>query len=161
MAKDLRDSKTRFFTTLGVVAHLASFEELDAEIRKGEVAFGPLRWPDKKGDCFLLLTPLEVSWASKEVAENIELYTVTITACTGIISCHPNTFMFISPLHPHDFTNCKRWPHLPFYNDWHLYIRWKCEVLLKEKSGAFSLWRQTCRGNKEDVLGGGRAARCC
>ncbi len=61
LAKNFRDSKSWFFTTFGVVAYLASFEELNAVIREEEVAFGPLRQPNKKGDCFILLPPCEVT----------------------------------------------------------------------------------------------------
>ena len=103
--------------TLGVVAHLASFEDLDATIREKEVAFGHLRQPDKKSDCFLLQPPLEGTWETKDMSENVESYTITIVARTGIISCILNAVLFISLVHPHDFTNYKRWPHLPFYND--------------------------------------------
>jgi hypothetical protein len=48
LAKTFKDNKTLFFTALGVVARLASFEELDAVIREEEVAFGPLRQPAKR-----------------------------------------------------------------------------------------------------------------
>ena len=129
--KDFKDTKTWFFSTFGVVAYFASFEELDAVIKEDEVAFGPLRQPNKKGDCFLLLPPCEVVWDSREVSSTTELTTVTITACTGIIACIPNAVLAVSPVHPHDFSNCKRWPHLPFYSDWQLYIRWKTKHFLK------------------------------
>jgi hypothetical protein len=131
LAKNFRDSKSLFFTTFGVVAYLASFEELNAVIREDEVAFGPLRQPNKKGDCYILLPPCEITWEMKEVSDTVELTTVTITACTGIISCHPNDVLSVSPVHPHDLTNVKRWPHLPFYNDWQLYIRWKAKEFLQ------------------------------
>ena len=131
LAKNFKDAKSWFFTTFGAVSHLASFEELDAVIREDEVAFGLLRQPGKKGDCFLLLPPCEVSWDSREVARNVELTAVTITTCTGNIACLPHAVLSVSPVHPHDFTNCKRWPHLPFYNDWQLYIRWKAKFFLR------------------------------
>ena len=47
LVKDFKDTKTWFFSTFGVVAYLASFEELDAVIKEDEVAFGPLRQPNK------------------------------------------------------------------------------------------------------------------
>jgi hypothetical protein len=131
LAKSFKDSKSWLFTTFGCVAFLASFEELDAVIRENEVAFGLLRQPDSKGDCFLLLPPCEVSWDTREVSKNVELTTVTITTCTGNISCHPHAVLAVSPMHPHDFTNHRRWPHLPFYNDWQLYIRWKAKHYLR------------------------------
>jgi len=131
LAKNFKDSKSWFFTTFGAVAYLASFEELNAIIREDEVAFGPLRQPSQKGDCFILLPPCEVSWEMKEVSDTVELTTVTVTACTGNISCHPNAVLAVSPIHPHDFNNVRRWPHLPFYNDWQLYIRWKAKVFLQ------------------------------
>ncbi len=108
MAKDSKDLKMWIFTTLGAVAHLASFEELDAIVWEEEAALGPLRQPDKKGNCILLLPPLEVTWEPKEVSENVKLHTVNITACPGIISCIPNTVLSVSPMHPHYFINCKR-----------------------------------------------------
>jgi hypothetical protein len=61
----------------------------------------------------------------------VELTTVTITACTGNKSCHSNDVLSVSPVHPHDLTNVKRWTHLPFYNDWQLYIRWKVKAFLR------------------------------
>ena len=67
----------------------------------------------------------------KEVSCTVELATVTITACAGIISCHPNAVLSVSPVHPHDLTNVKRWPRLPFYDDRHLYIRWKAKAFLQ------------------------------
>ncbi len=67
----------------------------------------------------------------KEVSDTVELTSVTITACTKNISCHPNIVLSVSPVHPHDLTNVKRWPHLPFYDDWQLYIRWKARVFLQ------------------------------
>ena len=72
-----------------------------------------------------------MTWESKEVSQSIELFTVTVIACTGIISCTPNAVLSVSPVHPRDFDNCKRWPHLPFYNDWQLYIRWKVKFFLR------------------------------
>ncbi len=60
--KNFRDNKSWFFTTFGVVAYLASFEKLNAVIREEEVAFGLLRQPNKKVDCFILLPPCEVTW---------------------------------------------------------------------------------------------------
>jgi hypothetical protein len=73
----------------------------------------------------------DVTWEMKEVSDTVELTTVTITACTGNISCHPNAVLSVSPVHPHDLTNVKRWPHLPFYADWQLYIRWKAKAFLQ------------------------------
>jgi hypothetical protein len=61
LTKNFRDIKSSFFTTFGAVAYLASFEDLNAVIRDDEVAFGPLRQPNKKGDCFILLPPCEVT----------------------------------------------------------------------------------------------------
>jgi len=80
-------------------------------ILEDEVAFGLLRQPSKKDDNNLLLSPCEVSWETREVAKNVEMATVTITTCTGNISCHPHAILSVSPVHPHDFTNHKRWPH--------------------------------------------------
>ena len=131
MAKNFKDAKSWFFIIFGSVSHLASFEELDAVIKEDEVLFGLLRQHDKKGDSFLLFAPCEVSWDSKEVAQNVKLTTVTITACTGNKACHPHAVLSFSPKHPHEFTNSKRWPHLPFYNDWQLYIRWKAKFYLR------------------------------
>ena len=65
----------------------------------------------------------------------MDLNTVVITACTGVVSCHPKTTLHVSPVHPHDTSDDKktlgRWTHLPFYNDWKLYIRYKCKKFLK------------------------------
>ncbi len=55
--KDFDDKKACFFTTWGAVSHLCSFEELDAIIAEEEVAFGPLRQPNEKGDVFVVLPP--------------------------------------------------------------------------------------------------------
>ena len=52
LAKDFRDIKTWFFIALEAVAHLASFEEMDAVIREDEIVFGPLHRPDKKRTAF-------------------------------------------------------------------------------------------------------------
>ncbi len=39
-----------------------------------------------------------------------------------------------SPVHPHDTSDDKKtlgcWRHLPFYNDWKLYIRYKCILMV-------------------------------
>jgi hypothetical protein len=131
LAKNFDDAKSWFFTTFGFVSFLAKFEELNAVIREDEVAFGLLRQPSKQIDCYLLLPPCEVSWKTREVAKNVELATVPITTYTGNISCYPYVVLSVSPVHPHDFTNHKRWPHLPFYNDWQLYIRWKAKFYLR------------------------------
>ena len=109
---------------------MASFEELDAVIKNDEVAFGQLRQPSERGDSYILLPPLEVSWDSHPISETVDLTTVTITACTGSISLRENTVVAVSPKHPHDFGNVKRWKHLPFYNDWQLYVRYKTKFLL-------------------------------
>ncbi len=67
----------------------------------------------------------------KEVLNTVELTTFTITACTENISCHSNVVLLVSPVHPHDLTNVKRWPHLPFYDDWQLYMRWNAKEFLQ------------------------------
>ncbi len=63
--------------------------------------------------------------------DTVELTTVTITACTGNISCNPNVVLSVSPMHSHNLTNIKLWPYLPFYNDWELYIRRKVKAFLQ------------------------------
>jgi hypothetical protein len=118
LTNNFKDAKSCFFTTFGAVSHLASFEELDAVMKDDEVSFELLRQPGKKSGCFLLLRPCEVFLDSREAAQNVELTIVTITACTGNIACQPHADLSVSPMHPHDFTNSKRWPHLPFYDDW-------------------------------------------
>ena len=130
LSKDFRDSKAWFLTTWGATAFLASFEELDAVIGEEEVAFGPMRQL-KKGDCYFLLPPCEVKWDSKQVSEDVELTKVTITACTGNVACHAATTLHVSPAHPHDVNNIKRWTHLPFYSNWQLYVRYKCKFYLR------------------------------
>ena len=57
---------------------------------------------------------------------------MTITACAGTVSCHRATTLHVSPAHPHDVNNIKRWTHLPFYSNWQLYIRYKCNIFLKK-----------------------------
>ena len=108
MAKKIKDIKSWFFSTFGSVSHLTSFEELDAMIKEDEVAFGILRQSGKKGECFVLLPPCELSWDSREVAQNVELTTVTIRICTGNIACHPHAILSVSHVHPRDSTNSKR-----------------------------------------------------
>jgi hypothetical protein len=50
-----RRQKAWFITTWGDVQHLYIFEELDAIIKEEEVAFGPIRQPNVKGDVFVVL----------------------------------------------------------------------------------------------------------
>ncbi len=47
LEKNFNDNKSWFFATFGVVAYLACFAELNAIIGEDEVAFGPLRHPNK------------------------------------------------------------------------------------------------------------------
>ena len=67
-SKDFVDKKAWFFKTWGAVSHLCSFEELDAIIAEEEVAFGPLRQPNDKGDVFALLPSIYISWDAQQVS---------------------------------------------------------------------------------------------
>jgi hypothetical protein len=135
LCKEFVDKKAWFFTTWGAVQHLCSFEELDAIIKEEEVAFGQIRQPNVKGDVFVVLPPVYITWDSYPCSQDVDLTTVAITACTGVVSCHPKTTLHVTPVHPDDTSDNKttlgRWPHLPFYNDWKLYVRWKCKHFLR------------------------------
>jgi hypothetical protein len=88
---------------------LCSFEELDAIITEEEVAFGPLRQSNDKGDdVFGVLPFVYISWDAQQVSQSVDLITVDISACTGVVSCHPNTVLHVSPVHSHDTSDDKK-----------------------------------------------------
>ncbi len=160
MAKNFKDNKSWFFTTFGVVAYLASFEELNAIIKEDEVAFGRLRQPNKKGDCFILLPPYEISWELKGASDTVELITVTITACTGNISCHSNCFVRIPRAfpRPHQRQALSSFVFLQRLATIH-FVEGE-DILAAEIRGPYA-WRDARRGNNEAVLGGNEPTRCC
>ncbi len=131
LGKELRGQQKMALYHVGVVAHLASFEELDAVVREEEVALGPLRQPDKKKR---LLSPSAASRSFLGVERGLRRRRAIHSdryCMHGIISWNPKAVLSFLPLHPHDFTNYKRWPHLPFCNHWQLYIRWKVKFFLR------------------------------
>jgi hypothetical protein len=89
LATDFRDNKSWFFTTLEFVLYLASFEELVAEKNKMKLHLAPCASLIKVR--LICSSPTSRSFLGLERGRRkIELYTITITDCTGIISCHPN-----------------------------------------------------------------------
>jgi hypothetical protein len=87
---------------------MCSFEDLHIIITKEEVAYGPLRQPNYKDDVFVLLPPVYFSWYAQQVSQSVDLITVAISACTGVVSFHPNTILHVSPNHPHDTSDDKK-----------------------------------------------------
>lgn len=136
MWKNFSDSRAWTLTTMGAVHELCSFQYLAAGVvPEGEKAFGQFRQL-KSGDLLVALPPCEVSWSSTGEDEDDGFWTVRIQLSTGIIAPQANAHLHVSAMHPDDTSEegalLHRWRHLPFYNDWTLYTRWKCREFLRD-----------------------------
>lgn len=125
---DKRDRKAWLFTTWAAVAEICGFSEISYLVPPDEKAFGNLR-QNCTGDIFLVLPPMEVIWDSDEVCPGVSTESVTFKMCTGLVANCSGTYLHLSSHHPVDTSSdgalVKRWPHLPFYDNYQQYLRWK------------------------------------
>lgn len=132
--RDFPEAKSWLYTTWDAVEELACLQILeDSCVPEDEAAYGNMRQMSS-GDCIFLLPPLEVSWQSEQVTDDIALTTLTIKASTGTVAMAENTHLRLSASHPVDTSetaNLLRWPHLPLYDNYQLYVRWKCRRFLR------------------------------
>lgn len=127
------------FTTYGAVVELFRGEAIRLSVPDGQVAIGALHQLPQ-GSVITPLPPLEVSWKRTEVCPEVYVSKMTIKCSTGNIACQPNTYLHLSAQHPADTSQdsapLKRWKHLPMYDNYNIYCRYKLkEFILKNKKG--------------------------
>ena len=128
----LEDKQSWVFTTEGAVAFICDL--------------GTLLKPDSDfawrgncltsaGDVISVVGPFEVNARQEEVMEEVFVNTASLRFSTGIVPRRDSTFLRFTPLHPvdtaTDSADLGRWRHLPFYNDYEVYWRWKVGQALK------------------------------
>ena len=126
--------KAWLFTTFGAVGFICSFDRLRSA-DPGGVAWLNFRQLSS-GDILVAVPPMEVTLTKQEVEKDVFVTCTTVKFSTGIISFRLGTNLRFSAKHPshtHPASeHClfSRWRHLPFYDDWTVYCRWKTRSAL-------------------------------
>ena len=117
------------FTTIPAVAFICSFQTLvkcDGD-RDGAGFDNHRQTPT--GDILSVCPPFEVTASQELLLPDVLVNTVTFRFATCVIPNRKNTWLRLSGKHPvHTYSagaDLKRWPHLPFYDSYEVYLRWR------------------------------------
>ena len=133
----VKASKTQYvwlLTTARAVRTVCQFGTKGALIPADQAAFGDTRqFP--KGDLIKWLPPMMLTWDKHPIDDDVWGCVLTLKAPTALLSCNRHTTLSFTPHHPVDTTSegssLRRWPHLPFYDNWEVYNLFEFRRYLK------------------------------
>ena len=135
LVKASRSQYVWVLTTARAIRKVCQFGRKRELIPADQAAFGDTRqFP--KGDLVKWLPPMTLTWERHLIDVDVWGCVLTIKAPTALLSCNRHTTLNFTPHHPMDTSdegsNPRRWPHLPFYDDWEVYNLYEFKRYLKK-----------------------------
>ena len=141
--KNFEGDESWLFTTMEAIAALAGTGKIQNVVKEGERA-GPGWRQLHNGSYVFQVPPCEATRIEEEVSEGTTLGRCSVTLTTATVPRSENTFPLTTAAHPDTVDPYQalvaRWPHLPLYDDYHVYLRSKIrEIILRNEDMGLSL----------------------
>ena len=141
--KTFEGDESWLFTSMEAIAELTGFDKIQAIVKDGERA-GPGWRQLANGSYVFQVPPCEATRTTEEVSEGVSVTKCAIVLTTVTVPKSSNTSPITTAQHPDtvepDQAPLARWPHLPFYNDYPVYIRSKIkEIILRNEEKELAL----------------------